>query len=85
MDDISSMNIIVSDACQINDLNAHRNSQRSRDTVSDACQINDLNAISAEDIVMNSVSDACQINDLNAFNSVTQIELLFQMPVRSMT
>ena len=41
----SRQTVLVSDACQINDLNAGRRPLLPRAQVSDACQINDLNAV----------------------------------------
>ena len=75
----------VSDACQINDLNADNCINQNKKSVSDACQINDLNAYQSVYQTNVCVSDACQINDLNA-PPLSEVHVwAFQMPVRSMT
>ena len=63
--------VLVSDACQINDLDHLSPGARYVPSVSDACQINDLDHVHAHDSVGRGVSDACQINDLDHLESGT--------------
>ena len=65
---------IVSDACQINDLDHPCGGHRIEDLVSDACQINDLDHPSSVFTTSSSVSDACQINDLDHFDYVVYFQ-----------
>ena len=56
---------IVSEACQINDLDHITVRGSQVDRVSEACQINDLDHRYTNEIYSQRVSEACQINDLD--------------------
>ena len=58
---------VVSDACQIKDLDHHSPSNRTRYGVSDACQIKDLDHGLADEVDERVVSNACQIKDLDHY------------------
>ena len=56
---------MVSDTCQINDLDHSSSGQRWTVSVSDTCQINDLDHRLRLPPRQPAVSDTCQINDLD--------------------
>ena len=56
---------MVSEACQINDLDHPRTPRRRGKPVSEACQINDLDHGDPVELSRGVVSEACQINDLD--------------------
>ena len=57
--------IIVSEACQINDLDHRARPANNFTHVSEACQINDLDHARSNWLRLRLVSEACQINDLD--------------------
>ena len=56
---------MVSEACQINDLDHDVVCLTLTSGVSEACQINDLDHSKLPDNLIEEVSEACQINDLD--------------------
>ena len=56
---------VVSEACQINDLDLYCIVHSLGGVVSEACQINDLDLDSRQAFDKMEVSEACQINDLD--------------------
>ena len=76
---------MVSDACQIKDLDHRRGIAIIDIGVSDACQIKDLDHFGRRLQVLNKVSDACQIKDLDHQPIPYEKFRQFQMPVRSKT
>ena len=59
--------MVVSDACQIKDLDHERFHPESEERVSDACQIKDLDHPFRHRRISKVVSDACQIKDLDHY------------------
>ena len=59
------MSKLVSEACQINDLDHRSASTTPGRRVSEACQINDLDHQFGNGAWVETVSEACQINDLD--------------------
>ena len=60
-----SSKAIVSEACQINDLDHVHVEDFDTNRVSEACQINDLDHLYWPRRTSSTVSEACQINDLD--------------------
>ena len=77
--------MIVSDACQIKDLDHIVGRGRVSVAVSDACQIKDLDHRKFLRLIISVVSDACQIKDLDHEGFRGRSHRGFQMPVRSKT
>ena len=76
---------MVSEACQINDLDHGETSRNGVGIVSEACQINDLDHFVDFIHGVPFVSEACQINDLDHTPLLQARPNKFQKPVRSMT
>ena len=67
------VNYLVSEACQINDLDHDDEVCAVTYTVSEACQINDLDHVLTTEDFFFCVSEACQINDLDHLACLNKI------------